>query len=150
MFRPLFHACSKMCLRNRHGEDCTKAAASGQWVCPGCRGSCGVGCLACCNCGPCRKKVGTSTGNVVFGVRLLTACGPLPPCCADEAGAPPAHTHTHMRARTYHSTQYAPTHTHCPPAAQMGLEPTHQVARLAKEAGFTNVHDYLVCLVPGK
>jgi hypothetical protein len=30
---------------------------------------------------------------------------------------------------------------------QLQLEPTHQVVRLAKEAGFTNVHDYLVHVV---
>lgn len=48
----------RMCLRNRHGEDVTQAIASGCWVCPGCRGSCGVGCTICCNCGPCRKKAG--------------------------------------------------------------------------------------------
>jgi hypothetical protein len=30
---------------------------------------------------------------------------------------------------------------------QLKLEPTHQVVKLAKEAGFTNVHDYLVHLV---
>ena len=28
----------------------------GQWVCPKCRGSCGEGCVTCCNCGPCRKS----------------------------------------------------------------------------------------------
>jgi hypothetical protein len=49
--------CSKMCLRNRHGEDCTAAAVSGCWLCPQCRGSCGEGCVSCCNCGPYRKKV---------------------------------------------------------------------------------------------
>ncbi|KAL6747477.1 zinc-finger domain of monoamine-oxidase A repressor R1-domain-containing protein [Haematococcus lacustris] len=78
----------KMCLKNRHGEDCVAAAASGSWQCPGCRGSCGAGCVCCCNCGPCRKK--------------------------------------------------------------LSLEPTHQVVRLAKEAGFTNVHDYLVHIVTGE
>lgn len=46
------------CLRNRHGEDIQVAAASGKWVCPKCRGSCGEGCVICCNCGPCRKKYG--------------------------------------------------------------------------------------------
>jgi len=46
------------CLRNRHGEDIQAAAASGKWVCPKCRGSCGEGCVVCCNCGPCRKKHG--------------------------------------------------------------------------------------------
>ena len=48
----------RMCLRNRHGEDVTEAIASGCWICPGCRGSCGAGCTICCNCGPCRKKAG--------------------------------------------------------------------------------------------
>ena len=33
---------------------------------------------------------------------------------------------------------------------QMGLEPTHQVVRLARDAGFGNVHDYLVHLVTGR
>lgn len=32
---------------------------------------------------------------------------------------------------------------------QAGLEPTHQVVRLARDAGFDNVHDYLVHLVTG-
>ncbi|GAB4813732.1 hypothetical protein N2152v2_000778 [Parachlorella kessleri] len=48
----------KMCLMNRHGEDIAQAEASGCWVCPPCRGSCGEGCTLCCNCGPCRKKAG--------------------------------------------------------------------------------------------
>lgn len=75
----------KMCLWNRHGEDVAAAEDSGCWVCPGCRGSCGRGCLNCCNCGPCRKK--------------------------------------------------------------QGLPPTHQIAKEARENGFSNVHDYLVYLV---
>ena len=45
------------CLFNRNGESAQAAAASGCWVCPKCRGSCGEGCTLCCNCGPCRKKV---------------------------------------------------------------------------------------------
>lgn len=76
--------CAK-CLKNRHGEDYTAAEASDSWWCPACRGSCGPGCVTCCNCGPCRKKA--------------------------------------------------------------GLEPTHQVVKLARDAGFDNVHDYLVHLV---
>lgn len=32
---------------------------------------------------------------------------------------------------------------------QAGLEPTHQIIKSAKEAGFSNVHDYLVHLVTG-
>jgi len=48
----------KRCLANRHGECSDAAEASGSWVCPPCRGSCGPGCVACCNCGPCRKKAG--------------------------------------------------------------------------------------------
>jgi hypothetical protein len=48
---------SNKCLRNRHGEDGEAAAASGAWWCPCCRKSCGPGCVICCNCGPCRKKV---------------------------------------------------------------------------------------------
>jgi hypothetical protein len=48
---------SNKCLRNRHGEDGEAAAASGSWWCPCCRKSCGPGCVICCNCGPCRKKV---------------------------------------------------------------------------------------------
>ena len=47
-----------MCLSNRHGEDIDDAVASGCWECPRCRGSCGDGCVTCCNCGPCRKKAG--------------------------------------------------------------------------------------------
>ncbi|KAG1664286.1 hypothetical protein FOA52_009789 [Chlamydomonas sp. UWO 241] len=55
----------KGCLRNRHGEDADEAAASGSWVCPPCRGSCGAGCVNCCNCGPCRKKQGLEpTGQI--------------------------------------------------------------------------------------
>jgi hypothetical protein len=50
--------CSKMCLKNRHGEDIDQAIASGAWVCPPCRGTCGEGCRTCCNCGPCRKQAG--------------------------------------------------------------------------------------------
>ncbi|KAF6256097.1 zinc-finger domain of monoamine-oxidase A repressor R1-domain-containing protein [Scenedesmus sp. NREL 46B-D3] len=79
--------CAK-CLKNRHGEDFEAADASGGWWCPACRGSCGPGCVTCCNCGPCRKKA--------------------------------------------------------------GLEPTHQVVKLARDAGFSNVHDYLVHLVTGE
>ncbi|WIA12111.1 hypothetical protein OEZ85_012185 [Tetradesmus obliquus] len=79
--------CAK-CLRNRHGEDFEAADASGGWWCPACRGSCGPGCVTCCNCGPCRKRA--------------------------------------------------------------GLDPTHQVVKLARDAGFSNVHDYLVHLVTGE
>jgi len=32
---------------------------------------------------------------------------------------------------------------------QAGLGPTHQVVKLARDAGFDNVHDYLVHLVTG-
>ena len=81
-----FSFCHK-CLKNRHGEDAAAAEASGRWQCPCCRGSCGAGCVICCNCGPCRKKA--------------------------------------------------------------SLEPTHQVVKLARDAGFGNVHDYLVHLVTG-
>jgi hypothetical protein len=35
-------------------------------------------------------------------------------------------------------------------STQAGLEPTHQVVRLARDAGFGNVHDYLVHLVTGE
>ena len=76
-----------MCLRNRNGEDVDAALASGCWTCPKCRGSCGEGCVTCCNCGPCRKAA--------------------------------------------------------------GLSPTHQVIGLARQAGFDNVHDYLVHGVVG-
>lgn len=56
----------KMCLRNRHGEDCDAAYLSGAWHCPCCRGSCGAGCVLCCNCGPCRKKASLEpTGQVL-------------------------------------------------------------------------------------
>lgn len=58
-----FPSCSIKCLKNRHGEDSILADASGKWTCPACRGSCGPGCVTCCNCGPCRKKV---SGNCVF------------------------------------------------------------------------------------
>ncbi|MEW5297807.1 MAG: hypothetical protein WDW36_000990 [Sanguina aurantia] len=56
----------KMCLRNRHGESVDLALGAGKWVCPGCRGSCGYGCLQCCNCGPCRKKGGQDPTHQVL------------------------------------------------------------------------------------
>lgn len=56
----------KNCLKNRHGEDCEAAYLSGAWVCPGCRGSCGRGCVMCCNCGPCRKKAGLEPTHQVL------------------------------------------------------------------------------------
>jgi hypothetical protein len=46
------------CLKNRNGEDVFQASDSGKWVCPRCRGSCGPGCVSCCNCGPCRIAAG--------------------------------------------------------------------------------------------
>lgn len=46
------------CLKNRNGEDVVAATASGAWICPKCRGSCGPGCDGCCNCGPCRRRKG--------------------------------------------------------------------------------------------
>lgn len=46
------------CLKNRNGEDVVAAVASGTWICPKCRGSCGPGCDGCCNCGPCRRRKG--------------------------------------------------------------------------------------------
>lgn len=55
-----------MCLLNRHGEDIKQAMASGSWVCPPCRGSCGTGCTSCCNCGPCRKKAGLGPTHQVI------------------------------------------------------------------------------------
>ena len=55
-----------MCLRNRHGEDVDAAVASGIWKCPRCRGSCGVGCVTCCNCGPCRKAHGLAPTHQVI------------------------------------------------------------------------------------
>lgn len=57
-----------MCLRNRHGEDIDDAVASGCWECPRCRGSCGEGCVTCCNCGPCRKKAGLSPTHQIIGL----------------------------------------------------------------------------------
>ncbi len=62
-----------MCLRNRHGEDIEDAIASGVWKCPKCRGSCGDGCVACCNCGPCRKANGLAPTHQV--VNLARARG---------------------------------------------------------------------------
>ncbi len=55
-----------MCLRNRHGEDIDAAVASGIWRCPRCRGSCGDGCVTCCNCGPCRKAHGLAPTHQVI------------------------------------------------------------------------------------
>ena len=57
-----------MCLRNRHGEDVREAASSGAWTCPKCRGSCGPGCDACCNCGPCRKAKGLTPTHQIIGL----------------------------------------------------------------------------------
>jgi len=57
-----------MCLRNRHGEDIDLAVASGCWLCPKCRKSCGPGCDLCCNCGPCRKKAGLSPTHQVIRI----------------------------------------------------------------------------------
>ena len=62
-----------MCLRNRHGEDIDAAVASGAWVCPRCRGSCGEGCVTCCNCGPCRKAKGLAPTHQV--INLARASG---------------------------------------------------------------------------
>ncbi|KAL4436108.1 hypothetical protein ABPG77_005556 [Micractinium sp. CCAP 211/92] len=56
----------KLCLKNRHGEDIAQAEASGQWVCPRCRGSCGDGCTTCCNCGPCRKAAGLAPTHQII------------------------------------------------------------------------------------
>lgn len=48
----------------------------------------------------------------------------------------------------------ASTKRHRPPpppvCMQLGLDPTHQILHSAKDAGFTNVHDYLVHLVTGE
>ena len=57
-----------MCLRNRHGEDIDDAVASGEWVCPKCRGNCGEGCVTCCNCGPCRKAAGLSPTHQMISI----------------------------------------------------------------------------------
>jgi hypothetical protein len=67
---------SKMCLKNRHGEDIAQAEASGCWLCPPCRGSCGEGCTLCCNCGPCRKKV--RGGPHCWVRRAAATLNPLP------------------------------------------------------------------------
>lgn len=58
----------RMCLSNRHGEDIDEAVASGCWMCPRCRGSCGEGCVTCCNCGPCRKKAGLAPTHQIIGL----------------------------------------------------------------------------------
>ena len=57
-----------MCLRNRHGEDIDAAVASNAWICPKCRGSCGDGCVTCCNCGPCRKANGLAPTHQVINL----------------------------------------------------------------------------------
>lgn len=64
-------SCSAKCLKNRHGEDCAAADASEAWWCPCCRGSCGAGCVGCCNCGFCRKKV--SAGQAPLAVLAVRA-----------------------------------------------------------------------------
>lgn len=83
---PMF-LCSAKCLRNRHGEDCDAAEASNGWWCPCCRGSCGAGCVGCCNCGLCRKKVGFEAELMPhrMGQRCTRVCGSVQQrlcCCA--------------------------------------------------------------------
>lgn len=80
---PLLCARSANCLKNRHGEDQVAAVESGQWVCPPCRGTCGVGCVSCCNCGPCRKKVWVVNESIKFGlVEYETARRGCILCCS--------------------------------------------------------------------
>lgn len=62
--------------------------------------------------------------------------GPARQCASCTKAHPPASTN----ARSTPSL---------PPRVQAGLEPTHQVLKLAREAGFNNVHDYLVHLTTG-
>lgn len=115
--------CSAKCLKNRHGEDFEAADASGQWWCPTCRGSCGAGCVICCNCGPCRKKVWRHPGS------------------------------RHRQSQAWQHWRQPLTSGRCRRrrvCLQAGLEPTHQVVKLARDAGFGNVHDYLVHLVTGE
>lgn len=50
---------------------------------------------------------------------------------------------------THNGVSYPPPGCMCFALLQAGLEPTHQVVRLARDAGFDNVHDYLVHLVTG-
>eukprot|EP00955_Chlamydomonas_euryale_P028114 296199-Chlamydomonas_euryale.AAC.5 len=66
---------SKGCLLNRHGEDAELAAASGTWVCPPCRGTCGPGCVNCCNCGPCRKRQGLEPTGQLKGASAAAGFG---------------------------------------------------------------------------
>jgi hypothetical protein len=163
---------SAKCLKNRHGEDCAAADASGAWWCPCCRGSCGAGCVGCCNCGFCRKKVGAAAVHTFKRAHQLLCLRlhsqPLHPSthCSSTAAVlngalnwssysmraavmldcalpntAPVTWHAHLTCCSCCCTQCL---------MQAGLEPTHQVVRLARDAGFDNVHDYLVHLVTGE
>lgn len=158
---------SAKCLRNRHGEDCAAAEASNGWWCPTCRGSCGAGCVGCCNCGLCRKKVGGEghrhagqqggKGAQLLGGKPFIRClfmqssatafgelsGPRRPGCS--ASVPSRQT----TSLPVVGCMLKKALLVCGVLVQMGLEPTHQVVRLARDAGFDNVHDYLVHLVTG-
>lgn len=104
---------SKMCLKNRHGEDVEVAYMSGSWVCPGCRGSCGRGCVQCCNCGPCRKKVGPDAVCwrvhlgvfVVGGAVLVMACDAV----AGYASSTPLSSHPIIRPHSPQPALIMPT-----------------------------------------
>ncbi|KAL6773746.1 CGL62 [Auxenochlorella protothecoides x Auxenochlorella symbiontica] len=64
-----------MCLLNRHGESMAQALASEAWVCPPCRGGCGPGCAACCNCGPCRRAAGLAPTHQLVGAARAAGFG---------------------------------------------------------------------------
>lgn len=142
----------KMCLHNRHGEDGAAAAASGCWVCPSCRGTCGAGCRSCCNCGPCRKKVGSA---ILEGLLTCLPVRTEQSSRSREVSCPAASCFQPLlRIALSNGTQ--PLRTMCPrrspklcacAAAQVGLQPTGQIVEQAKKAGFGNAHDYLVHLV---
>lgn len=82
---------SHKCLKNRHGEDAEEAAVSGAWVCPPCRGSCGPGCVTCCNCGPCRKKVRGAGGRVRGATTRAPGPASLPASPSSMPLSPPPH-----------------------------------------------------------
>lgn len=52
-----------------------QALASEAWVCPPCRGGCGPGCAACCNCGPCRRAAGLAPTHQLVGAARAAGFG---------------------------------------------------------------------------
>lgn len=134
LLRPPSPSCSKLCLKNRHGEDILQAETSGKWVCPRCRGSCGDGCSLCCNCGPCRRAVSepgraapcpsASQWVCAVGVQQTAACCAVAQPAGWRVGLAlhhfsrprPHHTHTHTHPSTGGPVRHWPAHQRGAPA----------------------------------